>query len=203
VGGEIVETLSKRYYEFLLDRNSGEQSLSLKCMPPVGHHIADKIKPEIIVIGREVALKAIWHCTLEVGIKKIADWPEINNYAAIRDEFRKLGDLGTDEDKDLGEFLREFGFKRLGHFKQFTFYYGEEPRKLLTTVCETLSEDRMVVATIACFAAWADEDCLADKTREECQEEVTRFRKRVRFRLLMARGALDYLLEVKNEQADL
>jgi hypothetical protein len=133
-------------------------------MPPRGHHIVEKIKPEITLCGREVAQKAIWHCSLDIGIKKVADWPEIKDYATLRDEFRTLGDLGTDEDKDLGEFLREFGFKRLRSFKQLTFYYGEESRKLLTTVCETLSEHRMMVAAIACFAAWTDEDCLAEKT---------------------------------------
>jgi len=197
----VAATLSESYYNFLLDRNSGEQSLSLKCMPSLGHHIVEKIKPEITLCGKAVALKAIWHCSLHIGIKKVADWPEIRDYATLRDEFRALGDLGTDEDKDLGEFLRDFGFKRLGGFKQLTFFYGEESRKLLTTVVETLSEDRMVVATIACFAAWEDEDCLAENTRRECKEYVDHFRNRVRFRHRMARAALDYLLEVKEERA--
>jgi len=195
----IAETLTKNYYGFLLDRDSGEQSLSLKCMPTLGHHIVEKIKPAITLNGRVIALKAIWHCSLEIGIKKVADWPEIKDYATLRDEFGSLGDLGTDEDKDLGEFLREFGFRGLGGFRQFTFYYGEESRKLLTIVCEHLGEHRMVVATIACFAAWADENCLAEETRTKCREYVDRFRNRVRFRHRMARAALDYLLEGKEE----
>ncbi len=193
----IVETLNRDYYNFLLDRNSGEQSLSIKCMPPLGHHIVEKIKPEITLNGRAVALKAIWHCSLDIGIKKVADWPEIKDYAALRSEFQELGDLGTDEDKDLGDFLREFGFKRLGSFKHHTFYYGEEPRKSLTTVLETLGEDRMVVATIACFAAWADEDCLAENTRIECREYVDHFRSRVRFRHCMGKAGLAHLRDVK------
>jgi len=193
----IVETLSQRYYDFLLDRKSGEQSLSLKCMPPLGHHIVEKIKPEITLQGKEVALKAIWHCSLDRGIRKVASWPEIKEYAEVRDEFRVIGDLGTDEDKDLGEFLREFAFRRLGNFKQFTFYYGEEPRKLLTTVCENLSEQRMVVAAIACFAAWAEEDCLSENTRRECRELIDSFRRRLRFRLRLGRAGVAELREMK------
>jgi hypothetical protein len=197
----IAETLNEEYYKFLLDKNSGEQSLSLKCMPPLGHHIVEKIKPEITLCAREVALKVIWHCSLYIGIKKVADWPEIQGYAALRDEFGGLGDLGTDEDKIVGDFLRDFGFKGLGGFKQFGFFYGEEPRKLLTTVLETLGELRMVVATIACFAAWADEDCLAEETKRECKEIVDRFRSRVRLRHRMGRSGVDYLLEVKEKRA--
>jgi hypothetical protein len=197
----VAETLSQNYYHFLLDRKSEEQSLSLKCMPDLGHHIVEKIKPNIALRGREVALKAIWHCSLDIGIRKVDDWPEIKDYAALRDEFRELGDLGTDEDKIVGDFLRDFGFKGLGGFKQFGFFYGEESRKLLTTICETLGELRMVVATIACFAAWADEDCLAEETKRECKEIVDRFRSRVRLRHRMGRSGVAYLLEVKEKRA--
>ena len=171
-------------------------------MPPLGYHIVEKIKPEITLPGREAALKVIWHCSLDIGTRKIASWPEIKDYAALRDEFRIMGDLGTDEDKDLGEFFREFGFKRLGSFKQLTFYYGEEPRKQLTTVCEDLGEHRMVVAAIACFAAWAEEDCLSENTRRECGEIVVRFRNRVRFRLRLGQAGLAHLREVKASKGE-
>lgn len=198
----IVETLRQSYYAFHLDKKSGEQSLSIKCMPHLGYHIVDKIKPEIALPGTEAALKVIWHCSLDIGTRKIASWPEVMEYAALRAEFCAMGDLGTDEDKDLGEFFREFGFRRLGGFKQLTFFYGEEPRKLLTTICEDLGEHRMVVAVIACYAAWAEEDCLAEDTREQCREVVDRFRNRVRFRLRLGQAGLAHLREVKASKGE-